>query len=189
MPLEARPPSCPPRSGSKVSRRTPSPPLPCVGPRTLVLILMLDAVADPSYDLHGNARDDRARRRRLPPSHQSLSRKLIPREAPSTARRLHRVGRSRSHRHGSGTCRRYWPEVDEAKLVPDYSGIRTKLRGPDSPHVKAGGGSGAADFAIQTSQTHGVTGLVNLMGIESPGLTASLAIADHVAELVDQECT
>lgn len=74
---------------------------------------------------------------------------------------------------------RYWPTVDESKLVPDYSGVRPKLVGP--------GGSGVADFSIQGSAEHGVPGLVNLLGIESPGLTASLAIAEHVAELLQAD--
>eukprot|EP00904_Undaria_pinnatifida_P009176 jgi/Undpi1/5389/HiC_scaffold_2.g00670.m1 len=94
--------------------------------------------------------------------------------------------------------RRYWPGVDESKLVPDYSGIRPKLTGPDGAPGSAAGVFGrddtddvrerskvigAADFAIQGPASHGVLGLVNLMGIESPGLTASLAIGEHVAEL------
>lgn len=94
---------------------------------------------------------------------------------------------------------RYWPAVNERKLVPDYSGIRPKLRGPrDAGHAKCshGGGDdgskrgdrvGSTDFEIQGAKTHGVTGLVNLLGIESPGLTASLAIANHVAELLEAD--
>ena len=60
-------------------------------------------------------------------------------------------------------------------MLPAFCGIRPKLHAP---------GQGPADFLIQGPQTHGVDGLVNLFGIESPGLTASLAIADHVAELL-----
>ncbi|CAM9740357.1 unnamed protein product [Ectocarpus fasciculatus] len=125
--------------------------------------------------------------------------------------------------------RRYWPAVDESKLVPDYSGIRPKLVGPPAgpsvdvrhdndndnddddaarhralgeeadkeehhrpppppPPVPRRGAShfgGAADFVIQGRDEHGVDGLVNLMGIESPGLTASLAIADHVVGMLE----
>jgi L-2-hydroxyglutarate oxidase LhgO len=66
---------------------------------------------------------------------------------------------------------RYWPSVDPAQLLPAYSGIRPKLSGPHDP---------AADFMIQTADSHGLTGLVNLFGIESPGLTSSLAIAERV---------
>lgn len=68
--------------------------------------------------------------------------------------------------------RRYYPELDESRLQPGYTGIRPKLSGPDEP---------AADFLIQGPATHGWPGLVNLYGIESPGLTACLAIAEEVA--------
>jgi L-2-hydroxyglutarate oxidase LhgO len=67
--------------------------------------------------------------------------------------------------------RRYWPALPDDALAPAYSGIRPKLVGPGEP---------AADFRIDGAELHGVPGLVNLFGIESPGLTASLAIADHV---------
>ncbi|CAN0407703.1 unnamed protein product, partial [Ectocarpus sp. 13 AM-2016] len=77
---------------------------------------------------------------------------------------------------GATSFPRYWPGVEESKLVPDYSGIRPKLVGPN----------GAADFVIQGRDQHGVDGLVNLMGIESPGLTASLAIADHVVSMLER---
>jgi L-2-hydroxyglutarate oxidase LhgO len=69
--------------------------------------------------------------------------------------------------------RRYWPELPDGALRPGYTGIRPKL-GP--------AGSPAADFVIQGPADHGVPGLVNLYGIESPGLTASLAIADCVSQ-------
>ena len=71
--------------------------------------------------------------------------------------------------------RRYWPDLRDGDLQPGYTGIRPKL-GP--------AGTPAADFVIQGPPDHGVRGLVNLYGIESPGLTASLAIADRVAELL-----
>jgi L-2-hydroxyglutarate oxidase LhgO len=67
---------------------------------------------------------------------------------------------------------RYFPGLDASRLNPGYSGIRPKLSGP---------GEAAADFVIQTPAQHGQPGLVNLFGIESPGLTASLAIAERVA--------
>jgi L-2-hydroxyglutarate oxidase LhgO len=70
---------------------------------------------------------------------------------------------------------RYWPGVREEMLTPDYAGVRPKLAGP---------GQAAADFRIDGPATHGLPGLVNLFGIESPGLTASLAIAEHVAALL-----
>lgn len=72
--------------------------------------------------------------------------------------------------------RRYFPGLDPQRLTPGYCGIRPKLSGPGQP---------AADFLIQDPQTHSLPGLVNLYGIESPGLTASLAIADHVARILD----
>ncbi|MBX9710028.1 MAG: NAD(P)/FAD-dependent oxidoreductase [Xanthobacteraceae bacterium] len=70
--------------------------------------------------------------------------------------------------------RRYWPSLPDSALVPGYSGIRPKMV---SPAVAV------QDFLIQDRSIHGVNGLINLFGIESPGLTASLAIADHVADL------
>jgi L-2-hydroxyglutarate oxidase LhgO len=69
--------------------------------------------------------------------------------------------------------RPYFPNLDSNKLVPSYCGIRPKLTGPDVT---------AADFIIQTHEKHSVIGLINLFGIESPGLTASLAIADRVCD-------
>ena len=67
--------------------------------------------------------------------------------------------------------RRYWPGLRDGALQPAYSGVRPKLGGP---------GSAAADFLVQGPQAHGVRGLVNLFGIESPGLTSCLALADEV---------
>jgi L-2-hydroxyglutarate oxidase LhgO len=68
--------------------------------------------------------------------------------------------------------RRYYPDLDATRLQPGYAGIRSKIAGP---------GETAADFCIQGPERHGIEGLMNLYGIESPGLTASLAIADEVA--------
>ncbi|WP_324251853.1 NAD(P)/FAD-dependent oxidoreductase [Paraburkholderia saeva] len=70
--------------------------------------------------------------------------------------------------------RAYWPQLPDGALQPAYAGIRPKLSGPGEP---------AADFMIQGPAAHGVRGLVNLFGIESPGLTASLAIAQRACEL------
>jgi L-2-hydroxyglutarate oxidase LhgO len=67
--------------------------------------------------------------------------------------------------------RRYWPGLRDGALQPGYAGIRPKITGPDEP---------AADFVVQGPGTHGIPGLVNLYGIESPGLTASLPLADAV---------
>jgi len=69
----------------------------------------------------------------------------------------------------------YWPAVEAQMLTPDYAGVRPKLSRPGEPN---------ADFRIDGPGVHGLPGLVNLFGIESPGLTASLAIADHVARLL-----
>jgi L-2-hydroxyglutarate oxidase LhgO len=66
----------------------------------------------------------------------------------------------------------YWPAIDTRCLTPSYCGIRPKIHGPDE---------GFADFSIQFEEHHGIINLVNLFGIESPGITASLAIASHVA--------
>ncbi len=70
--------------------------------------------------------------------------------------------------------RRYWPALPDAALQPAYCGIRPKIGGPAAP---------AADFVVQGPDETGVAGLWNLYGIESPGLTASLALADHVLGL------
>ena len=66
--------------------------------------------------------------------------------------------------------RTYWPDLPDDALEPGYSGIRPKIAGPDEP---------AADFRIEGPEAHGVAGLVALYGIESPGLTASLAIGSE----------
>ena len=76
--------------------------------------------------------------------------------------------------------RRYYPQLDESRLQPGYTGIRPKLTGPDEP---------AADFLILGPQAHGWPGLVNLYGIESPGLTACLAIANEVAATLGMTAT
>jgi L-2-hydroxyglutarate oxidase LhgO len=67
--------------------------------------------------------------------------------------------------------RRYWPGLKEGALAPAYSGVRPKLQGPGEP---------VRDFMLQGPEDHGVAGLMNLFGIESPGLTASLAIGGEV---------
>lgn len=72
-------------------------------------------------------------------------------------------------------ARRIWPDVEEDRLHPAYAGIRPKLSGP---------GMATADFVLQDESAHGLPGFVNLFGIESPGLTASLAIAARVAAMV-----
>ncbi len=77
------------------------------------------------------------------------------------------------------SVRRYYPALQDGELQPGYTGIRPRLAGPGSSMHNT-----ATDFVIQTSQDHGIAGLVNLFGIESPGLTASLALSEHVADLV-----
>lgn len=71
--------------------------------------------------------------------------------------------------------RRYWPALPEGALTAAYAGIRPKISGPGEP---------AADFVIQGEAVHGVRGLVNLFGIESPGLTSALAMGERVAGLL-----
>lgn len=74
-----------------------------------------------------------------------------------------------------GAVRRYWPALPDGALAPAYAGIRAKLSGPGEP---------PADFCIDGERQHGVPGCVQLFGIESPGLTASLAIASHVTAML-----
>ncbi|SIO33960.1 L-2-hydroxyglutarate oxidase LhgO [Rhodovulum sp. ES.010] len=74
--------------------------------------------------------------------------------------------------------RRYWPGLADGALYPDYAGIRPKLHGP---------GAAPADFAIQTVADHGLPGLVNLFGLESPGLTASLAVGEAVRDALERQ--
>ena len=75
----------------------------------------------------------------------------------------------------ASAVRGYWPDITADALEPAYAGVRPKLVPPGAP---------AADFLIQGPERHGVAGLVNLFGIESPGLTASLAIAEYVAAVL-----
>jgi L-2-hydroxyglutarate oxidase LhgO len=69
--------------------------------------------------------------------------------------------------------RRYWPGLPDGVLEPDFAGVRPKISGKDAP---------AVDFVVQGPREHRVPGLVNLFGIESPGLTAALSLADEVVE-------
>lgn len=72
--------------------------------------------------------------------------------------------------------RSYYPGLDEARLQPGYTGVRPKISGPGEP---------AADFRIDGPECHRIAGLVNLLGIESPGLTSALAIAEDVGGIVE----
>jgi len=73
--------------------------------------------------------------------------------------------------------RRYWPGLPEGALEPGYAGIRPKISARGEP---------PADFVVQGPRVHGLRGLVQMYGIESPGLTASLALADHVVALLSE---
>lgn len=73
-----------------------------------------------------------------------------------------------------GAIRRYWPDLADNALEPAYAGIRPKIQGPSDP---------ARDFLVQGPRDHGVSGVVALYGIESPGLTSSLALGELVREL------
>jgi L-2-hydroxyglutarate oxidase LhgO len=72
--------------------------------------------------------------------------------------------------------RRYWPALQDGVLIPGYAGVRPKIQGPGEP---------ARDFMVVGPEVHGVPGLVNLFGIESPGLTSSMAVGEHVADLLE----
>ena len=71
--------------------------------------------------------------------------------------------------------RAYWPDLPDYSLQPAFSGIRPKISRP---------GGSETEFLVQSEKEHGVPGLINLFGIESPGLTASLAIAEWITRLV-----
>jgi L-2-hydroxyglutarate oxidase LhgO len=73
------------------------------------------------------------------------------------------------------SVRRYWPELPDGALIPDYAGVRPKLAGPDAP---------AADFLVSGPQEHGFSGVVVLYGMESPGLTSALALGARVADML-----
>jgi len=74
--------------------------------------------------------------------------------------------------HFGASIQRWWPALELDNLLPDFVGIRPKLTGP---------GASNGDFRIDDVRLHGVTGLINLFGIESPGLTSALAIGEEVA--------
>ncbi|WP_428408491.1 NAD(P)/FAD-dependent oxidoreductase [Hyphococcus sp.] len=74
----------------------------------------------------------------------------------------------------AAAARKFWPDIDEEKLQPGYAGIRPKLKGPGEE----------GDFLFSTAETHGVPFYLGLYGVESPGLTTCLAVADHAAARV-----
>jgi L-2-hydroxyglutarate oxidase LhgO len=87
----------------------------------------------------------------------------------------YRVDQSRGERFYQA-IRRYWPDLPDGALQADFAGIRPKISTPDEPD---------ADFAIQGAKTHGINGLVSLYGIESPGLTSALALANHQSRIIN----
>ena len=78
-----------------------------------------------------------------------------------------------------GAIRRYWPDLPDGTLAPDYSGIRPKLTNAQDRH--------AADFKVSGADEHGMRGYIGLYGIESPGLTSSLALADYVSNVLSND--
>ena len=96
----------------------------------------------------------------LPGAHEDCDLQVSPQKSESFAKAV----------------RAYWPDVEVSKLAADYAGIRPKLSGPGAP---------AADFMVQGPEEHGISGLVNLFGIESPGLTASLSLAQAVLDTLN----
>ena len=77
----------------------------------------------------------------------------------------------------AASIRQWWPALRDEDLTPDFVGVRPKIAGP---------GQASADFVVQGRAVHGIDGLVNLFGIESPGLTSSLALAEDVAAVLAQ---
>jgi L-2-hydroxyglutarate oxidase LhgO len=84
---------------------------------------------------------------------------------------------ARNRQRAIDAIRRYYPDLEPDRLEQGYTGIRPKISGPDEP---------AADFQICGPAQHGIGGLIHLFGIESPGLTASLAIAEEVGAIAAQ---
>ncbi|WIV99652.1 NAD(P)/FAD-dependent oxidoreductase [Kinneretia aquatilis] len=87
----------------------------------------------------------------------------------------YRVDPARGERFAA-EVRRYWPDLPEGRLQAAYAGVRPKISAPGEP---------AADFRIEGPAEHGLAGLVQLLGLESPGLTSCLAVAERVSALLD----
>jgi L-2-hydroxyglutarate oxidase LhgO len=79
------------------------------------------------------------------------------------------------------SIRTYWPDLPDGALVPDYVGVRPKLF-----HPSLGSRPPFQDFAIAGPETHGLPGVIHLFGMESPGLTSSLALGDYIANMVER---
>ena len=80
--------------------------------------------------------------------------------------------------HFISSIKKYWPDIDSKKLQPDYVGIRPKLQNIDEK---------MKDFSITDSKVHGVEGLINIQGVESPGVTSSLAIGEYVKHMINSK--
>jgi L-2-hydroxyglutarate oxidase LhgO len=88
------------------------------------------------------------------------------------------------------SIRSYWPDLKDGALVPDFSGVRPKLHHPALLVEQQGNTKRSLpfqDFDIAGPSVHGVPGLVHLFGMESPGLTSAMAIAEHIAKRVLSE--
>ena len=83
--------------------------------------------------------------------------------------------------------RKYWPGLKDGALAPDYAGIRPKVSHPIEQKESLGYGNGNNDFVILGSREHGIPGLVHMLGMESPGLTSSLAVAEKVVDMLSQK--
>ena len=116
------------------------------------------------------------RRRPRHPRH-ARSRRAACASAPTSSGSTRRTTTSiRSARSRSTPASaRYWPGLPDDSLLPDYAGIRPKLTGPGEP---------AADFMIEGPAQHGLPGLIHMFGIESPGLTSSLSLAEEVVAAI-----
>ena len=132
----------------------------CAGPRAFSR-LVYPAPVEGGLGVHATM--DLAGRVRFGPDVEWIDR-LDYRVAPERADRFY------------AAIRRYWPGLPNGALTPDYAGIRPKLTGPGEP---------AADFLIDGPAEHGLPGLVQLFGIESPGLTSSLSMAEEVADRLE----
>jgi L-2-hydroxyglutarate oxidase LhgO len=85
--------------------------------------------------------------------------------------------------HFYDAIRQYWPALPDGCLEPDYAGIRPKLQHPDVPSSSSSSSSSFQDFLVEGPATHGIKSLINLLGMESPGLTSCFAIAEYCTAL------
>jgi L-2-hydroxyglutarate oxidase LhgO len=120
----------------------------------------------------------------------------IPRLLPEWSRQAVTLGQyavdSKRYQSFVEEIRKYWPALPDDALYPDYCGVRPKLVGEDPSEAQARASAlpwsrDLRDFVIEGPALHGVGGLVNLFGIESPGLTSCLSIAEHVADLLESD--